>query len=182
MKKIRKGKKMLLIILIAIIAIIAAIVITNIVKNISSGPEVPIDETAQVIPLPETTYSDMEVKNIEIKPEEEQTYTDLYNSGILPEIATENPNMTETEIAEKAKELAKTYPIEERLLRRLIRVQLPNSASIVYDLDYDNQLQAALEVIKTKDFDSSLKSTKSLKELQEEAKQKDENGKVVATK
>lgn len=90
--------------------------------------------------------------------------------------------MTETEIAEKAKELAKTYPIEERLLRRLIRVQLPNSASIVYDLDYDNQLQAALEVIKTKDFDSLLKSTKSLKELQEEAKQKDENGKVVATK
>ena len=59
---------------------------------------------------------------------------------------------------------------------------MPNSASIVYDLDYDNQLQAALEVIKTKDFDSLLKSTKSLKELQEEAKQKDENGKVVATK
>ena len=90
--------------------------------------------------------------------------------------------MTETEIAAKAKELAKTYPIEERLLRRLIRVQLPNSASIVYDLDYDNQLQAALDVLKTKDFDSLLKSTKSLKELQEEAKQKDENGKVVATK
>ena len=84
--------------------------------------------------------------------------------------------------AQKAKELAKTYPIEERLLRRLIRVQLPNSASIVYDLDYDNQLQAALDVLKTKDFNSLLKSTKSLKELQEEAKQKDENGKVVATK
>ena len=90
--------------------------------------------------------------------------------------------MTENEIAKKAKELAKTYPIEERLLRRLIRVQLPNSASIVYDLDYDNQLQAALDVLNTKDFNSLLKSTKSLKELQEEAKQKDENGKVVATK
>lgn len=67
MKKIRKGKKMLLIILISIIAVIAAIVITNIVKNISSGPEVPIDETAQVIPLPETTYSNMEVKNIQME-------------------------------------------------------------------------------------------------------------------
>ena len=67
MKKIRKGKKMLLIILISIIAVIAAIVITNIVKNISSGPEVPIDETAQVIPLPETTYSNMEVKNINMQ-------------------------------------------------------------------------------------------------------------------
>lgn len=67
MKKIRKGKKMLLIILIAIIAIIATIVITNIVKNISSEPEVPIDETAQVIPLPETTYSNMEVKNIQME-------------------------------------------------------------------------------------------------------------------
>ena len=138
----------------------------------------PSDTNIDKIGIP----ADLEVKNIEIKPEEEQTYTDLYNSGILPEIVTENPNMTENEIAEKAKELAKTYPIEERLLRRLIRVQLPNSASIVYDLDYDNQLQAALEVIKTKDFDSLLKSTKSLKELQEEAKQKDENGKVVATK
>ena len=138
----------------------------------------PSDTNIDKIGIP----ADLEVKNIEIKPEEEQTYTDLYNSGILPEIATENPNMTENEIAEKAKELAKTYPIEERLLRRLIRVQLPNSASIVYDLDYDNQLQAALDVLNTKDFDSLLKSTKSLKELQEEAKQKDENGKVVATK
>ena len=138
----------------------------------------PSDTNIDKIGIP----ADLEVKNIEIKPEEEQTYTDLYNSGILPEIATENPNMTEKEIAEKAKELAKTYPIEERLLRRLIRVQLPNSASIVYDLDYDNQLQAALDVLKTKDFNSLLKSTKSLKELQEEAKQKDENGKVVATK
>jgi len=138
----------------------------------------PSDTNIDKIGIP----ADLEVKNIEIKPEEEQTYTDLYSSGILAEIATENPNMTEKEIAEKAKELAKTYPIEERLLRRLIRVQLPNSASIVYDLDYDNQLQAALDVLKTKDFDSLLKSTKSLKELQEEAKQKDENGKVVATK
>lgn len=138
----------------------------------------PSDTNIDKIGIP----ADLEVKNIEIKPEEEQTYTDLYNSGILPEIATENPNMTEKEIAEKAKELAKIYPIEERLLRRLIRVQLPNSASIVYDLDYDNQLQAALDVLNTKDFDSLLKSTKSLKELQEEAKQKDENGKVVATK
>ena len=138
----------------------------------------PSDTNIDKIGIP----ADLEVKNIEIKPEEEQTYTDLYNSGILPEIATENPNMTEKEIAEKAKKLAKIYPIEERLLRRLIRVQLPNSASIVYDLDYDNQLQAALDVLKTKDFNSLLKSTKSLKELQEEAKQKDENGKVVATK
>ena len=64
----------------------------------------------------------------------------------------------------------------------MIRIQLPNSASIVYDLDYDNQLQAALEIIKTKDFNLLLKSTKSLKELQDEAKLKEENGKVVATK
>ncbi len=138
----------------------------------------PSDTNIDKIGIP----ADLEVKNIEIKPEEEQTYTDLYSSGILAEIATENPNMTEAEIAAKAKELSKKYPIEDRLLRRLIRIQLPNSASIVYDLDYDNQLQAALEIIKTKDFNLLLKSTKSLKELQDEAKLKEENGKVVATK
>ena len=65
MKKMRKGKKMLLILLIAIVVVIAAIVIINIV-NRHKGPEVP-EETRQVIPLPETTYSDMQVKNIQME-------------------------------------------------------------------------------------------------------------------
>lgn len=66
MKKIRKGKKMLLIILAAIVVVIAAVVIVNIVNKSHKNPEGP-EELNQVIPLPETTYSDMQVKNIQME-------------------------------------------------------------------------------------------------------------------
>ena len=66
MKKMRKGKKMLLFLIIAIIVIIAAILIINLVRNIKPEPQVP-EEKEQIIKLPETTYSNMEVKNINMQ-------------------------------------------------------------------------------------------------------------------
>lgn len=66
MRKIRKGKKMLMILLIAIVVIIAAVFIIKGIVN--KEPETPTtEETPQVISLPETTYSNMEVKNIEME-------------------------------------------------------------------------------------------------------------------
>lgn len=62
MKKIRKGKKLLLILLIAIVVIVAAVLI---IKNVvNKEPEPTPGDTTQVIPLPELTYSGMEVRNI----------------------------------------------------------------------------------------------------------------------
>lgn len=61
MKKIRKGKKILLILLAVVVAALVIWGIVSIVKNVNE-PEEP--ETNIVVQLPETTYSDMEVKNI----------------------------------------------------------------------------------------------------------------------
>lgn len=66
MKKMRKGKKLLLIFIIAVIIIIATILIINLVKNKEPGTEIP-EEKQQIIQLPETTYSNMEVKNINMQ-------------------------------------------------------------------------------------------------------------------
>ena len=66
MKKMRKGKKMLIICIILIIAIIAAIFIINNVVNKGPGKDRNENEN-QVIQLPETTYSDMEVKNLQME-------------------------------------------------------------------------------------------------------------------
>lgn len=66
MKKIRKGKKMLIILLIAIIVIIAAVFIIRGIVNNTQDPSIQ-DDVNQVIPLPETTYSDMQVKNIQME-------------------------------------------------------------------------------------------------------------------
>ena len=65
MKKMRKGKKMLLLLFIAIVVAIATIVIINIVNRLKET-EIP-QELNQVIPLPETTYSNMQVKNIQME-------------------------------------------------------------------------------------------------------------------
>ena len=66
MKKMRKGKKILLISLIVLIAAIAIVlIIKNVGKMQHETPEVP--EEAPVILLPETTYSDMQVKNIQME-------------------------------------------------------------------------------------------------------------------
>lgn len=66
MKKIRKGKKMLLIILAVIIFIVAAVLIVSVVKD-QQDEKPSTGEEQIIIPLPETTYSDMQVKNIEME-------------------------------------------------------------------------------------------------------------------
>ena len=67
MKKIRKGKKMLITLFMAIIVIIIAVfVIKGIVNKTPGGVEQP-EETPQVIALPATTYSNMEVKNVQME-------------------------------------------------------------------------------------------------------------------
>ena len=67
MKKLRKGKKLLMILGIAVLAILAIVLIVNIVNKQPAGPETPVDDEPIVIPLPETTYSNMEVKNIQME-------------------------------------------------------------------------------------------------------------------
>ena len=68
MKKIRKGKKKLIITVIAIaVVMIAVILIVNIIKK-NQEKQMPTEtEKQQVIPLPETTYSDMKVTDIQME-------------------------------------------------------------------------------------------------------------------
>jgi len=62
MKKMRKGKKMLLILLAVVIAVVAVVLIVN---RVNKEPETPVDPDINIaVPLPETTYSDMQVRNI----------------------------------------------------------------------------------------------------------------------
>ena len=75
MKKMRKGKKMLLILLIAIVVIIATILIVNTIKNKNKPVEPEFKD--EVIPLPETVYSDMQVKNIQMQYLRDQDKTKL---------------------------------------------------------------------------------------------------------
>lgn len=83
MKKMRKGKKLLLIGIIAIIAIVLLVIIINTVVNKEPDPLENPEETP-VFQLPETTYSDMEVRNIvmEYRKQRDETVIsmDIYNT------------------------------------------------------------------------------------------------------
>ena len=113
---------------------------------------------------------DQEVKNLkEFTPEEEKLYVELVNSETITKAAESKPNMSEADIAMEAAKIAKDYPLDERLIRRLIRIQVQKTQpSVLYDLDYDLQLNAAIKVVQNKDFETMLQNTKTLRQLQEE--------------
>lgn len=67
MKKIRKGKKKILMILLVIILLVLAIVIKVKFINKPQKPGNDEIEYEPIIQLPNTTYSGMEVKNIQVK-------------------------------------------------------------------------------------------------------------------
>ena len=114
---------------------------------------------------------DLEVKNLDsFTEDEEKLYVDLIKSEVVNKAAESKPNMTEADIAAEALKIKKDYPLNERLIRRLIRVQVQKTQpSVLYDLDYDLQLNAAIKAVQSKDFTTMLKNTKTLRQLQEEA-------------
>ena len=94
-RKVRKGKKMLGIILIAIIAIIILVVaIVLIVRNVNNNEETTGEEQQSVIPLPDPTYSDMEVSNIYMEYLDDQDQT-MVSMSILntTQTAVENESL-----------------------------------------------------------------------------------------
>ncbi len=114
---------------------------------------------------------DEEVKNLDsFNEDEEKLYVDMIKSEIINKAAESKPNMTEADIAAEASKIAKEYPLDERLIRRLIRIQVQKTQpSVLYDLDYDLQLNAAIKAVEKSDFAAMLKNTKTLRQLQEEA-------------
>ena len=110
---------------------------------------------------------DEEVKLPGVSEEEQQIYVDLMNSNKIYDFANEHENVTEVEISAFAEELYKDYPLDKQVLRRLVRIYSV-TGEIFYDLDYDTQLQRAIEIVNSKDFYDLLKNTKTLKEIEEE--------------
>ena len=117
---------------------------------------------------------DREVKNLDtFSEEQEKLYVEVIKADVINKAAESKTNMTEADIASAASEIAKTYPFEERLLRRFIRIQVQkNQPSVLYDLDFDLQLNEAIKIVQSKDFSKMVKSTKTLRQIQEEEEAK----------
>ena len=113
---------------------------------------------------------DLEIKNLDsFSEEEEKIYVEMVNSDIVNKTVEQKPGMTEADIADAAKSIAAEYPLDERLIRRLLRIQVQKTQpAALYDLDYDLQLNEAIKVVQNKDFSIMVKNAKTIRELQEE--------------
>jgi carboxyl-terminal processing protease len=81
-----------------------------------------------------------------------------------------NPNAAAEKTDAFARELNGEYGIALSLLRRLIRNEQNRTAiAPVYDLEYDVQLQEAVNILRNGNYGRLMQTTKTLRELQNEA-------------
>ena len=147
----------------------------------------------QVLPLSATdgikvtmaryyTPSDVNIDKIGIPPdreilfpvlseEGEKQYLELYKSTEIADFVDGRSNLSEKQIADFAKTLKKKYTeIDESSLRKLVRNEVNKTkGTMLYDLDYDIQLNEAISILQKENFTNLIKNTKTLKELQDQA-------------
>ena len=133
----------------------------------------PSDTNIDKIGIP----PDREILFPELNEEGEKQYVKMLEANEIEKYVENHPDMNENDIKNYALELKSTYTqIDDASLRKLIRNEVNRKkGSILYDLDYDIQLNEALKIIQNEDFNELLKTTKTLKELQEEAKNNEES-------
>ena len=127
----------------------------------------PSDTNIDKIGIP----PDLEAGYPDFTEDDEKAYLELIKSNAVEEYVEAHQGKEKPEITACAAELKKTYNLDERLLRRLIRIKAVRTQSNrLYDLDYDIQLNKALEVLNTTaDFNKLVASTKTQNEIQKEA-------------
>ena len=131
------------------------------------------------------TPSDVNIDKIGIPPDREVLFPEfteadadhlnsLINSGRITDFIKANPDAKAADLDVFARQLNREYSLDTLLLKRLIRNE-QNRATIapVYDLEYDVQLQEAVKILREENYGALMRTTKTLKALQEEAQQEE---------
>lgn len=127
----------------------------------------PSDTNIDKIGIP----PDHEIKFPEFSEAEEKAYVDLVSTDEIAGYVENHPNMSEPEITAYAEVLKMAYPLESRVIRKIIRNEVERTKpSRLYDLDYDVQLNEAIRLLTKDDVKNLIKKTKTLKQLQSEVK------------
>jgi len=128
------------------------------------------------------TPSDVNIDKIGIPPDREvllypefsasdtEKLKQLIEANKIPAFVEKNPSATAAQINAFARELNSQYSLDINLLRRLIRnEQTRKIIAPVYDLEYDPQLEEAVKILRGGNYEQLMKTSKTLKALQEEA-------------
>jgi len=115
---------------------------------------------------------DREVKFPEYTEEDSINLNELINANRIPEFVRNNPEASRAQIDAFAAALEKEFNLDAALLRRLIRNEL-NRTTIapVFDLEYDIQLQEAVNILQSGIFPSLMRDFRTLKAIQDETEE-----------
>jgi carboxyl-terminal processing protease len=127
------------------------------------------------------TPSDVNIDKIGIPPDREVLFPEfssedaeklnaLIADNKIPAFVADNPRASGVQVDAFAGELNAQYGLDLNLLRRLIRNEQNRTViAPVYDLEYDVQLQEAVKILRSGTYTQLMKTSKTLKDLQEEA-------------
>ncbi len=120
-------------------------------------------------------YPDLVVEPLKFTEEEEKNANELLNTSEIPNFTRSKKTLTRAEMLDFAKQLEKKYKIRAALILRLIKVEYNRSHSTpIIDYDDDEQLRAAVKLLREKDVNDLCSKTKSLLEMQTEEKEKND--------
>jgi carboxyl-terminal processing protease len=119
---------------------------------------------------------DLEVHFPEFTSEDSEQLSALITANKIPAFVEEHPEAAADMVDRFVRELNEEYHIELNLLRRLVRDEQNRTViAPIYDLEYDVQLQEAVNILKGGTYNALMRTTKTLKVLQEESKKDEES-------
>jgi len=92
----------------------------------------------------------------------------LINDNLIPQFVRGNPDATAAQVNNFAQSLVAEYGLQLDLVRRLIRQEQNRMTMAVYDLEFDLQLQEAVNVLRGGNFQYLIQTARTLQALQEE--------------
>jgi carboxyl-terminal processing protease len=117
---------------------------------------------------------DREVLLPEFTSEDSEKLSKLIIAGKIPAFVEENPKADPSQTDQFARSLSAEYSLDLTLIKRLVRdEQNRTSIAPVYDLEYDVQLQEAVNILRGDTYNALMKTTKTLKALQEEVSEEE---------
>ncbi len=118
---------------------------------------------------------DLEVERPQFTPEQEKNAIKLLNTSEIAEFTRSKPEISRNEMLEFAEKLEKKYDIPPHLLLPLIKSEYSRSHQApVVDIEDDIQLKAAVRVLNTEDVKALCEKSKTLLQMQNEQKAKDD--------
>ncbi|MFP3090612.1 S41 family peptidase [Treponema sp. TIM-1] len=113
---------------------------------------------------------DREILFPEFSDAEAEKLNALITENRIPAFVEANPQAASAAVEAFVRQLNQEYQLDLALLRRLVRNEQNRTLiAPVYDLEYDVQLQEAVNILRNGDYGRLMQTTKTLKDLQNEA-------------